>query len=137
MTTTYKNVYVKDASTIGGVYEANGPLKNSFDKVYTKDLYFGENSWERAEIKLLKDSISLLLRKTKLKEKDIDLIISGDLQNQIASSDYALREYDIPFLGIYNACATSSEGLIIASTFIESKRAKNFIVSTVMHNISS
>lgn len=137
MTTTYKNVYIKDTSTIAGVYEANGPLKEYFDKVYTKDLYFGESSWEHAEIKLLKDSISLLLRKNKLKESDIDLIISGDLQNQIASSDYALREYDIPFLGIYNACATSSEGLIIGSSFIDSKKAKNCIISTVSHNTAA
>lgn len=137
MTITYKNVYVKNTSTIAGIYESNGPLKKYFDKTYTKDLYFGEKSWEKAEIKLLKDSISLLLKKSKLKEKDVNLLISGDLQNQIASSDYALREYDIPFLGIYNACATSSEGLIIASTFIDSKKANNCIVSTVSHNTSA
>ena len=137
MTTTFKNVYVGDASTIAGVYEANGPLKEYFDKTYTKDLYFGETSWEHAEIKLLKDSLSLLLKKAKLKETDVDLVISGDLQNQIASSDYALRDYDIPFLGIYNACATSSEGLIIGSTFIDSKKAKKCIVSTVSHNTAA
>lgn len=137
MTTTYKNVYIKETSTIAGIYEANGPLKKYYDKTYTKDLYFGENSWEKAEIKLLKDSISHLLKKTKLKETDIDLIISGDLQNQIASSDYALRDYNIPFLGIYNACATSSEGLIIGSSFIDSKKAKNCIVSTVSHNTAA
>ena len=57
MTTTYKNVYIKDTSTIAGIYEANGPLKEYYDKTYTKDLYFGESSWEHAEIKLLKDSI--------------------------------------------------------------------------------
>ena len=137
MTTSYKNVFIKDTSTIAGIYESNGPLKEYFDKVYTKDLYFGENSWEKAEIKLLKDSISLLLKKTKLKESDVDLIISGDLQNQIASSDYALRDYNIPFLGIYNACATSSEGIIIGSTFVESKKTKNCIVSTVSHNMAA
>lgn len=137
MTTTFKNVYIKDTSTIAGVYESNGPIRDFFDKIYTNDLYFGEKSWEKAEIKLLKESISLLLKKTKVKEKDIDLIISGDLQNQIAASDYAIREFDIPFLGIYNACATSSEGLIIASTFIDSKKAKKCIVSTVSHNTSA
>ena len=137
MTTQYKNVYIKDTSTIAGIYEANGPLKEYFDKTYTKDLYFGETSFEKAETKLLKDSISLLLKKTKLKESNIDLIISGDLQNQIASSDYALRDFDIPFLGIYNACATSSEGIIIGSTFIDSKKANNCIVSTASHNTSA
>ena len=56
MTNTYKNVYIKETSTIAGIYEANGPLKKYYDKLYTKDLYFGEKSWEKAEIKLLKDT---------------------------------------------------------------------------------
>lgn len=137
MTTTYKNVYVKETSTIAGIYEENGPLKKYFDKTYTNDLYFGEKSWEKAEIKLLKDSISLLLEKSKSKESDIDLLISGDLMNQIASSDYTAREFDIPFLGIYNACATSSEGIIIGSNFIDSNKIKKCIASTVSHNTSA
>ena len=137
MTNTYKNVYVKDSATIAGVYEADGPLADYFDEIYTKDLYFEQKSWEKAEIKLLKDSISLLLKKVGLKDNDIDLIISGDLQNQIASSDYAIRDFNIPFLGIYNACATSAEGLIIAATFLDSKKIKKCIVSTVSHNTSA
>lgn len=137
MTSTYKNVYIKESSTIAGIYEANGPLKDYYDKIYTKDLYFGETSWEHAEIKLLRECISLLLKKNKLKESDVDLLISGDLQNQIASSDYASREFNIPFLGIYNACATSSEGLIIGATFVDSKKAKNCIVATVSHNMAA
>ena len=137
MTNTYKNVYIEDTATIAGVYEAEGPLAKYFDKSYTKDLYFGEKSWEQAEIRLLKDTISLMLDKTNKKDSDINLIISGDLQNQIASSDYAIREFDIPFLGIYNACATSSEGMIIGATFIDNKSVKNCLVSTVSHNTSA
>lgn len=137
MTNTYKNVYIDDASTIASIYEGNGPLKEYYDKLYTNDLYFGEDTWEKAEIKLLKDTISLLLKKTKYKDTDIDLLISGDLQNQIASSDYASREFEIPFLGIYNACATSGEGLIIGSSFIDSKKAKKCIVATVSHNMAA
>ncbi len=137
MTNTYKNVYIENTATIAGIYEHEGPLAKYFDKTYTKDLYFGEKSWEKAEIKLLKDTISLILDKTNKKDSDVNLIISGDLQNQIASSDYAIREFDIPFLGIYNACATSSEAMIIGATFIENKSAKNCIVSTVSHNTSA
>lgn len=137
MTTTYKNVYVKDTSTIAGIYEANGPLALYYDKVYNEDLYFEEKSWEKAEIHLLKESISILLKKCKLKEKDINLLIAGDLQNQIASSDYTARDLDIPFLGIFNACATSSEGIIIGSTFVDSGKVKNCIVSTASHNMAA
>lgn len=137
MTHTYKNVYVKETSTIGGMYEANGPLARYYDKTYTKDFYFGETSFEHAEIKLLKDTISLLLKKAHLTDKDVDLLISGDLQNQISSSDFAAREFAIPFLGIYNACATSGEGIIIGSTFVDSKKTKNCLVATVSHNMAA
>lgn len=137
MTNKYKNVYVKETSTIGGIYEANGPLKKYLDKTYDKDFYYNEKSFEKAEIKLLRDSIKLLLEKTRLKDENIDLLISGDLLNQITASDYTARELDIPFLGIYNACATSAEGMIIASTFIDSKKIDNCIIATSSHNMAA
>ena len=135
MTTKFNNVYVGNTSTIASVYEKDGPLADYFDLVYDKDLYYGCDTFERAEEKLLHDSIGKLISKAKLKTNDIDLVISGDLQNQIAASDYAMRSLDIPFLGIFNACATFGEGLLIGANFIEGKRAKNIIVSTSSHNM--
>lgn len=137
MTNTYKNVYVKETSTIGGIYEANGPLVKFLDKVYDKDFYYNEKSFEKAEVKLLKDSINLLLEKTKLTDNDIDLLISGDLLNQITASSYSARNFNIPFLGIYNACATSGEGMIIASNFIDNKKINSAIVSVSSHNMAA
>lgn len=137
MTTKYNNVFIEDTYTICGNYENDGPLSKYFDKKYKKDLYFGEKSWEKAEIHILKEASKSILEKNKLKDKDIDLLISGDLQNQIAASDYMARDFDIPFIGIYEACATSGEGIILASTFIESKMAKRVIVSTSSHNMVS
>lgn len=137
MTYKYNNVYIKDGYTIAGMYESDGPLKKYFDKKYENDLYYGEKSFEKAESKLLKDNIENILKRNKLKEKDIDIIVSGDLQNQIAASNYAIRNFDIPFLGVFNACATSSEAIIIASTFIESKKIKNALISTVSHNTAA
>lgn len=137
MTTKYKNVYIEDTYTICGNYENDGPLSKYFDKKYEKDLYFGEKSWEKAEVHLLKEACSNLLKKNKLKEKDIDLLISGDLQNQIAASDYMARDFDIPFLGIFEACSTSSEGLIIGSNFIEGLDYKKVLVTTSSHNMTA
>lgn len=137
MTYKYNNVYIKDSYTIAGIYESNGPLKKYFDKRYEDDLYYGEKSFEKAESKLLEDNIKNILKKNNLKEKDIDLVVSGDLQNQISASNYAIRNFDIPFLGVFNACATSSEAIIIASTFIESKKIKNAIISTSSHNTAA
>ncbi len=135
MTYKYNNVYIKDSYTIAGPYEKNGPLKKYFDKVYDGNLYFEEKSFEKAESKLLIESISNIIKRNNLKDSDIDLLISGDLQNQLAASDYATREFLIAFFGIYSACATSGEGLIIASTFIDSKKVKKVIVSTSSHNM--
>lgn len=137
MTNKYKNVYIDDTYTICGNYENDGPLSKYFDKKYEKDLYFGEKSWEKAEVCLLKEANENIISKNKLKEEDIDLLISGDLQNQIAASDYMARNFNIPYMGIYEACATMGEGLIIGSTFLEAKMAKKIIVSTSSHNMVS
>lgn len=136
MTTKYKNVYIKDVSTIVGPYEFKGPLSKRFDKHYN-DMYFGTDSLESAEIQLMKDSIDLVLNKSNLKNNDIDLFIAGDLQNQITSSCYTAKDLNIPFLGIYSACATNTEGLGIGANYIESKICKNVLVSVSSHNMVS
>ena len=135
MTRKYNNVYIKDSYTIAGIYESNGPLSNNFDMIYDKDFYYGCDTFEKAEEKLLGDSISKLINKAKLLDNDIDYIISGDLENQIAASDYAMRDFNIPFLGIFSACATLGEGLIIGANFLEGKMANKIIVSTSSHNM--
>ena len=135
MTRKFNNVYINDSFTIASVYEKDGPLKDYFDLVYDKDLYYGCDTFEKAEEKMLSNSISHLLNKAKLIDKDIDYVISGDLENQIAASDYALRDFNIPFLGIFSACATFGEGLLLGANLIEGKVAKNIIVSTSSHNM--
>lgn len=133
MTTKYNNVYINATGTVTGPYEAKGPFSKYFDRSYN-DFYFGTSTWEQAESKLIMDSIDILLSKIGKTRFDIDLHISGDLLNQIVASNYAASNLKIPYLGIYNACATSVEGLIIASNFIESKQITNAIVSVSSHN---
>ena len=133
MTTKYNNVYINATGTVTGPYEAIGPFSKYFDRSYN-DFYFGTSTWEQAESKLIMDSIDILLSKIGKTRFDIDLHISGDLLNQIVASNYAASNLKIPYLGIYNACATSVEGLIIASNFIESKQITNAIVSVSSHN---
>jgi len=134
MTYKYNNVYIKDTMTICGPYEAKSTISKYIDKKYEKDLYFGASSFEQAEIKILTESVELLLKKTNLNKEDINLLLSGDLQNQIAASSYMSNNINIPFLGLFNACATSTEALIIGATFIESKKIKNCICATSSHN---
>lgn len=137
MTIKYNNVYLNNTFTIGGIYEDDGPLGNYFDKTYKSDLYFGEKSLEKAEIRLLTDCVNCLLEKNNLSSDKIDLLISGDLDNQIVSSNYMARSFSTSFLGVFSACATMGEGLIIGSNFIDSKKINNVVVSTVSHNMVS
>ena len=133
MTTKYNNVYLNETATVTGPFEKNGPLQSYYDKSYS-DFYFGTKTWEDAESKLIEDSIDILLYKIGKTRFDIDILLSGDLLNQIVASNYAASTLNIPYLGIYSACATSIEGLIIASDMIESKKIDNAICSTSSHN---
>lgn len=130
------NVYIKETSTVAGKIEQEGPLKKYFDKI-VEDYYFNEKTVEQAETKFQEESIDILLNKTKKQPSDIDLLVSGDLQNQIVASSYASLKYEIPYLGVYNACATSVESIIIASNFLENKTIKNAICTTSSHNLAS
>ncbi len=136
MTFKYNNVYVNGYSTVVGPYEKKGPLGDKFDKYYD-DFYMGEKSWELAEARLMTDSVQILLNKSKKGVKNIDLIIAGDLLNQLCSSSYALKKFKIPHIGIYSACSTNTEGILIASNFIDSNKIKSAIVSVSSHNLSS
>ncbi|MFA5603268.1 MAG: stage V sporulation protein AD [Bacilli bacterium] len=133
MTFKYSNVYINDASLVAGPYEKKGPLGNTFDKTYD-DLYLGKKTWEQAEVKLIEDSVDILLNKINKKKKDIDIHISGDLLNQIVATNYASASIKIPLLGIYSACATSTESLIIGANMIEANQIKNCICSVSSHN---
>lgn len=135
MTFYYNNVYLKETSCITGPYEKKGPLGKYFDKSY-KDLYMGEKSFEKGEIKLVKDSLNILFRKSKIGKEKIDLVVGGDLLNQITASTYgALGVGD--FIGIYGACSSSVLGMIIVSNFIESGFINRGVSLVSSHNMTS
>ncbi len=136
MTFNFNNVFLNETSTITGPYEAKGPLSKYFDKSY-HDLYFGEKTWELAEIKLMTESIDLLLSKIGLLKNDIDIHISGDLLNQIVSTNYTASKIGIPLIGIFAACSTSTLSMLLASLLIDSNQVKNAVVSTSSHNSSA
>ena len=136
MTFYFKNTYIDECSTVCGPYEKSGPLRRYFDKSY-KDLYFGEDSWEKAEIKLVKDALVMILKKSGYRKEEIDLVIGGDLLNQISASCYGCSGVGNSFIGIYGACSSSVLGLIIASIMIDSHFINNAICVVSSHNMSS
>jgi stage V sporulation protein AD len=133
MTIRFNNVYVNGSSTVSGPYEAKGPLSKYFDKSYD-DLYMGAKTWEQAETKILGDSVDILLSKVKQLKEDIHLFISGDLLNQIVASNYTASYLKIPYLGIYGACSSSAEGIIIGSSLLSNNQISNCICSVSSHN---
>lgn len=136
MTFKYNNVYINETSTITGPIEEEGPLSKFFDKSYS-EYYMGADTWEQAEVKMNTENVDLLLNKSNMSKKDIDIFISGDLLNQIVASSYAASTLNIPYMGIYSACASSTEGIIIASNMIEGGLINNSIVNVSSHNNAS
>ena len=132
---TYKiknNVYILEGFSMVGPLEGKGPLKDYFDYIIQDDT-LKEKTFEKAERKLLLDLIINAVDKAGLKMTDIDFFIGGDLLNQIVSSSFAARELNLPFIGLYSACATMAESLAIGGIFVDNKIAKNIVASTCTH----
>ena len=123
---TFKNVYLSDYYTIASKEENDGNIKS--DKVIN-DFYFGCKTFEGAEIKMQKEVINNLLSNNK-----IDLIVGGDLSNQLAISAYMASSFEIPFLGVYSACATFNSALVTLSTMIDSNKISKGISVVSSHN---
>lgn len=136
MTIKINNVYLGSTSTVAGPFLYNGPLKNKFDSEFN-DFYDNENTFEDCEIKELKKSIDIILNKEKKKEKDIDLLLSADLTNQLIVSNFALKDMNIPYFGLYNACASFCEELIVGSCMLSNRDINNVICTSSSSNLTS
>lgn len=131
----FNNAYIKDNFEVVGPLERDGLLKN-YDLVID-DYYYGEKTFEQAEIKMQKIVLDNLLNKNKLPESKVDVLLGGDLINQISVSSYNASKFKIPYLGIYSACATYAEELIIGASLISGKLAKNVVAITSSHNLNA
>lgn len=125
-------VMIESFGSVVGKKESEGPLGSCFDEV-VEDSHFGRSTWEQAESRFQQEAVSLAVRKAGLVKEDLDVILSGDLINQCIGSTYGLRELDVPFLGIYGACSTMAEGLLLASVLVESGCAKRAAAVTSSH----
>ena len=131
MTHKFNDVFINETATVTGPYEAKGPLSKYFDLCH-KDLAFNEKTWEQAEIKSIKESIDILFKKSNI--NDVDVFIGGDLLNQIVCSNYAMKCYDKPFIGIYAACSISTLGLILGASLIDGGFYNKVVTFTSSHN---
>jgi len=106
-------VYVISAGSVAGGKEKRGPLGTLFD--FSGDDRFGKDSWEKAEAEMQRLAMGIALRKAELVDTEIDLVFAGDLVNQCLSSAFGLADYRIPFVGLFGACSTCAEGLMLGA----------------------
>ena len=126
------NVYITSSYSIVGPLEAKGPLKEYFDYIL-KDDTLGEKTFEKSERKLLQNLIIGAIDKSGLNNSEIDFFFGGDLLNQIVSSSYTARELQIPFIGLYSACATMAQALALSAIFVDNNLARNIVAGTCTH----
>ena len=132
MTQYYNNVFINDKYSLLGSTKYNPIIKDNVDNC-VNDYYMKEKTIELCECKYQETTINGLINKSKTK---IDVLIGGDLQNQILASTLSSGKFKIPYLGIYAACATFGEGVIIGSNLIENN-SHNVIVTVSSHNLVS
>lgn len=136
MTYYFNNVYIKDKYSLLASDKYTPIVLNDVD-YFKNDYYMGQKCVELCESKYQEIVIDGLLEKTKITNDKIDILINGDLQNQILSSTLASNKFLIPTLGIYSACASFIEGMVIGSMFINGRSNSNVIVSSSSHNLVS
>lgn len=127
---------IAEVSSIVGPKEGQGPLAKYFDQCL-EDEFWGEKTWEKAESKIIKETVNLAITKSGVPASDIDYCFAGDLLNQCISSSFGLRELNIPFFGIFGACSTFVEGLCLGSVFLDGGAANNILCATSSHFCSA
>ncbi|MFC4387238.1 stage V sporulation protein AD [Gracilibacillus marinus] len=118
---------------VGGPFEQKAAIKDDFDTFFT-DQWMEEKSFEQAHCHLIEEACSIAMSKINLQNEDISFFIHGDLINQITPSNFAASQLNIPYLGIFNACATSMEGLAMAALLLSTNNAEYVLTGAASHN---
>ena len=129
-------VEIAASAAVGGRKEGEGPLRGLFDFIDRSDT-FGKSTWEQAEGESQALALNFALHKCNWREEDLDVMLAGDLLNQCASSDYGLLDFNVPFLGVFGACSTSAEGLLIASLLLDGGHFERAAVISSSHFCSA
>ena len=125
-------VYIRSSYTIVGPKEGKSNFAEYFDTILKDDLW-GEKSYEKAESKMHRETIRGAVCKGGLDFEEVDLMLAGDLLNEISASNLAMRYFQVPFAGLYNACATYSESMLIGASLIDAGIVRTVACSTSSH----
>ncbi len=130
------DAYVIAAGTAVGRSEHEGPLGKEFD-LHDPEDRFGQPTWEKAESEMQRIAFSLAMKKSGARPDDIGALFAGDLLNQCTGSAYGLVDFDIPYFGLYGACSTSAEGMILAAMTVSAGYAELAAAVTSSHNCTA
>ncbi len=123
-------------ASIAGKKESQGPLASCFDST-SQDTFFGQKTWEQAEKQMQKLALDTLLKKSGLHRQQLGMVFSGDLLNQCIGSSFTLRNTGIPHLGLYGACSTMAESLLLAAMTVSGGFSDKVVAMTSSHFASS
>ena len=123
-------------ASVAGKKESEGPLAHTFD-IKSTDTYFGQKTWEQGEKQMQKLALQKLAQKAAMSMSEFDVVFSGDLLNQCIGSSFTLRNMGIPHLGLYGACSTMAESLLMASMAVGGGFADKVVAMTSSHFASS
>lgn len=123
------------ASAVGG-REHEGPLSSFFD-IHDAEDRFGMDTWEKSESEMQRIALSIALSKSSLRAEKIDAIFAGDLLNQCVGSAYGLLGFKAPYFGLYGACSTAAEGIMLASLMTSFEVFEYAAAVTSSHNCSA
>ena len=123
-------------ASVAGKKEKEGPLGNFFD-VTENDSYFGQQTWEQGEKRMQQLVLQTLIKKAGIIESEIDAVFSGDLLNQCIGSSFSLRNKGIPHLGLYGACSTMAESLLLSAMSVGGGFRNQVVAMTSSHFASS
>ena len=119
-------------ASVAGKKESQGPLASYFDHI-SQDTLFGQKTWEQAEKKMQQLALETLAEKAGLKKEDFSLVYSGDLLNQCIGSSFSLNNTGIPHLGLYGACSTMAESLLLAAMTVSGGFFDRVVAMTSSH----
>lgn len=125
--------YFVSWAAVGGYEEGNGPLGACFDHIDNGDR-FGKESWEKAEGEMGRIALNCAIKKSATDMRLLDVLLAGDLENQCVASASGLMSFGIPYLGLYSACSTSAEALLLLSSLLSFTDMKYGAAVTTSHN---
>lgn len=127
---------ILEAASIVGDKEGSGPLADCFDKI-EQDPMLGQKTWEAAESELQKRAAEEVLKKAGLQSGDIRYLFAGDLLGQIVATSFGVEEMGIPMFGLYGACSTMGEAMMLGAMTVSAGYADRVIAMASSHFASA